>query len=63
MHDIIGHYNRFDIFNLQVNRRPQQPVQWHDGDAEVRFPSPSDGDLEDEPASTAGRDTQETHRR
>ena len=63
MHDIIGHYNRFDIFNLQVNRRPQQPVQWHDGDAEVQFPSPSDGDLEDEPASTAGRDTQETHRR
>jgi aliphatic nitrilase len=22
MHDIIGHYNRFDIFNLSVNRKP-----------------------------------------
>ena len=63
MHDIIGHYNRFDIFNLQVNRRPQQPVQWHDDDAEVQFTSVSDGALEDEPESTAGRDTQENYRR
>lgn len=27
MHDIIGHYNRFDVFSLQVNRTPQRPVQ------------------------------------
>jgi nitrilase len=26
MHDIIGHYNRFDIFNLSVNRAPLTPV-------------------------------------
>lgn len=26
MHDIIGHYNRFDIFNLEVNQRVQTPV-------------------------------------
>jgi aliphatic nitrilase len=26
MHDITGHYNRFDIFNLTVNQRPQAPV-------------------------------------
>ncbi|HLS51399.1 MAG TPA: carbon-nitrogen hydrolase family protein [Burkholderiaceae bacterium] len=30
MHDIIGHYNRFDIFNLQVNRRPQQAARFID---------------------------------
>lgn len=26
MHDITGHYNRFDIFNLQVNQQPQSPI-------------------------------------
>lgn len=26
MHDITGHYNRFDIFDLTVNQRPQSPV-------------------------------------
>ncbi|MGP9631172.1 carbon-nitrogen hydrolase family protein [Halomonas sp. AOP42-C1-46] len=27
MHDIIGHYNRFDIFNLQVNMSEQGPLE------------------------------------
>ena len=26
MHDITGHYNRFDVFNLQVNQQSQAPV-------------------------------------
>lgn len=26
MHDIIGHYNRFDIFQLSVNQRPQSSL-------------------------------------
>lgn len=26
MHDIIGHYNRFDIFQLHVNRKPQPSI-------------------------------------
>jgi nitrilase len=28
MHDIVGHYNRFDIFRLSVDRRPQTPVDF-----------------------------------
>jgi nitrilase len=27
MHDIVGHYNRFDIFHLEVDPTPNQPVR------------------------------------
>jgi aliphatic nitrilase len=28
MHNITGHYNRFDIFELRVNAQPLKPVTW-----------------------------------
>ncbi len=30
-HDVVGHYNRFDIFNLQVDRSANRPVSFEDG--------------------------------
>lgn len=33
MHDFNGHYNRFDIFSLQVNTQARPPVSFTDPDA------------------------------
>lgn len=30
LHDLVGGYNRFDIFQLTVDRRAQRPVRFHD---------------------------------
>ena len=51
MHDITGHYNRFDIFNLAVNQRPQAPVTLSGQTAAVPQQS-------DEAAETTAPDTE-----
>ena len=33
-HDVVGYYNRFDIFDLRVDRRGHRPVTFRDGDVD-----------------------------
>lgn len=49
MHDIIGHYNRFDVFELKVNTARQRPLTLH---AATRS-EPEDSDLPYEPGQAA----------
>jgi aliphatic nitrilase len=33
-HDVVGYYNRFDIFDLKIDRRRTAPVTWVDDPSE-----------------------------
>ncbi len=50
MHDITGHYNRFDVFNLQVNQQAQSPVSLTGAAPAISLPEREqvDGSLESE---------------
>lgn len=34
-HDVVGYYNRFDVFSLSVNRERQEPIRWTERDAQA----------------------------
>lgn len=62
MHDIVGGYNRFDVFALTVDRRPQAPLAFvpdvsrhsaTNGGSPLR--APSEGGVSSIEASTSGR--------
>jgi nitrilase len=40
MHDIIGHYNRFDVFQLTLNRTPLAPLQFRDARVQDELAEP-----------------------
>jgi nitrilase len=43
-HDVVGYYNRFDVFNLTVDRTRRRPVTWR---AASEPPAPGAGEAED----------------
>lgn len=54
IHDVSGGYNRFDIFDLSVNRQRQQPVRFAPGGDRTDFNdwidlSPSDSPIDERP--------------
>jgi len=64
MHDIVGHYNRFDVFRLEVDARPQRPIGIRTADAPqaqggagaaAERDSPSAPDRDDEQPATVRR--------
>ncbi|PLZ02131.1 aliphatic nitrilase [Burkholderia sp. WAC0059] len=39
-HDVVGYYNRFDVFSLSVNRERLEPVAWRNGAHRAAEPQP-----------------------
>ena len=46
-HDVVGYYNRFDVFNLTVDRTRRRPVAWRGGE------DPAVAGAEEEPSGPA----------
>ena len=56
-HDIQGHYNRFDIFKLEVNRTPLEPIQFRNSAVRAEPPIEIDAspdEIDDGIASIVG---------
>jgi nitrilase len=53
MHDIVGHYNRFDVFDLRVNARRLEPVTWQNREIDAHPTDTAEDLLSDVHASSA----------
>jgi nitrilase/aliphatic nitrilase len=52
-HDIIGSYQRFDLFSVTLDQRPQRPIELRDGAGEPGLPAAAE-DLAQWPDTVAG---------
>jgi nitrilase len=52
-HDVVGYYNRFDIFRLDVDRTPRDPATFHEAGSE-----PSAAGSRSVPSSSSNNDTE-----
>lgn len=43
-HDVVGYYNRFDVFDLRVNRKRVEPITWVDNGFPGSEKDPTPGD-------------------
>ena len=55
-HDIVGHYNRFDIFHLEIDPTPNRPV-W------IKNPRQRDEEVDDWSQATETEDATSGHER
>jgi aliphatic nitrilase len=58
-HDVVGYYNRFDIFRLSVDRSPREPAVFL---GEFRPATEASGTTDGEPAGERPQDADATHR-
>lgn len=61
IHDIVGTYNRFDVFTLAVNRRRLQPAYFHEQPA-AREGTEATGTVPGAPAASQAGNADESHR-
>lgn len=50
-HDVVGYYNRFDIFDFHVDRSKREPAHFHEGAHQAKSDAPEE--LEPRPRSAA----------